>query len=139
MIVSCIGTALGMIIMATYLSLKLCGYEMTDLNWIPIVTFSMAVFFANGGIMAIPFLIISETMPDKLKDIGTLICMLTLTVCCFIVLKCFPFMNQAFGMHVCLFIFAGVCLMSAVILAIILPETNGKTPSEIQQILRKRK
>lgn len=139
MVMSTVGTAFAMIVMGSYLTLKSMEYDVNDLAWVPIAAFSSIVFFANWGILSLPFLIISEILPDKLKDIGSLMCMTLLALFAAIMLKGLPYMNAAFGLHICLYVFAGICFIGTLVIVRILPETNGKTPAEIQKILQNRK
>lgn len=58
---------LGLACLGTYLYLKSIGYDAETLGWIPISCFSFIVFFANWGILTLPFLVMSEMLPEKVR------------------------------------------------------------------------
>lgn len=62
---SAVGTAIGLACLGVFSHLKLTGYDLNEFGWIPIASFSFIIFMANWGIVAIPFLVISEIMPEK--------------------------------------------------------------------------
>lgn len=133
---SAIGTALGLISLGTYSMLKMQGYNVESFNWIPVCSFSFAIFIASWGVLTLPFLVISEIMPEKLKSFGSSFCMSLLWTFAFIMLKFLPLLSETFGMHGIMFIFAGCSLSGAIFVIIVLPETKGKSYEEIMQSLR---
>lgn len=45
--------------------------------------------------------------------------------------KVFPSLVVWIGLHGCIFVFAGCCFVGAIFVALVLPETKGKSYSEI--------
>lgn len=60
-----------------------------------------------------------------------------LWVFAFIMIKCFPLLTATFGMHGCMFLFAGFSVAGALFVIIVLPETKGKSFEEIMNLLAK--
>lgn len=63
--------------------------------------------------------------------------MSSLWVFAFVMIKCFPLLSATFGMHGCMFLFAGCSFAGALFVIIVLPETKGKSFEEIMQLLVK--
>lgn len=49
----------------------------------------------------------------------------------FVMVKVFPKLVVMIGLHGCIFGFAGCCFFGAVFVAVVLPETKGKSYNEI--------
>lgn len=135
-LVSTIGTATGLICLGVYMHLKTIGVDVSALNVVPLFSFSFVIFIANWAVLTLPFLVISEIMPEKLKEFGVSFCMELLWIFAFIMLKYLPFLTGTLGMHGTMYLFAGVCLSSAVFIAFVMPETKGKSYDEIMESLR---
>lgn len=136
MIVSATGTALGLVVMGVYSMLKSFDYDVDAFNWIPIFSFSFVIFISNCGILTLTFLIITEVMPEELKNFGTSFCTQMIWLFAFLILKYLPFLTANLGMHGSMFLFAGVCLSSALFIFIVLPETKGRSHAEIMELLQ---
>lgn len=67
LIVSSTGTGLGLACMACYTML---GSD--EAQWIPLVAFSSAVFMCSLGVFGLPFVVISEIMPEKVESTARL-------------------------------------------------------------------
>ena len=69
MIVSCAGTTIFLGIMGTYVFL--IDIEIIEnlavINWIPVVSLSMAVFLMSIGIATLPLVMITELVPHKVR------------------------------------------------------------------------
>lgn len=130
------GTALGLVTLATYSMLKSQGYEVESFNWIPICSFSFTIFIVSWAVMTLPFLVITEIMPEKLKNFGFSFCMTLLCSIAFIMLKYFPLLSDILGMHGSLYLFAGCSLFGALFIILVMPETKGKSYEAIMQSLR---
>ncbi|XP_031622892.1 facilitated trehalose transporter Tret1-like [Contarinia nasturtii] len=135
-VVSSIGIALGLITLGTYMMLKTSGYNVEIFNWVPITSFSFVIFIGSWGVLTLPFLVISEIMPEKLKNFGPSFCMIILWSSQFLVVKYLPLLTDTLGFHYTLFIFAGVCLFGAMFIIASMPETKGRSYDEIMKMLR---
>lgn len=62
--------------------------------------------------------------------------MLALWMFAFIMVKAFPLISLAVGMHGCWFLFAGVGFAGAIFVMAVLPETKGKSFDEIMEIMK---
>lgn len=116
--------------------LKSHGYEVESFNWVPICSFSFTIFIASWGVLTLPFLVISEVMPEKLKNFGSSFCMSLLWIFAFTVLKFLPLLSDTLGMHGTMFLFSSCSLLGALFVVLVMPETKGKSYEEIMQSLR---
>lgn len=135
-VVSTIGTAFGLITLGVYMMLASMAFNVEDYNWIPLAAFSFSIFIASFAVLTLPFLVISELMPIKLREFGTSFCMQLLWAFSFTVIKCLPLLNDALGFHGTMFLFAGFCLLSALFLIAALPETKGASYEQIMNLLQ---
>lgn len=64
---SAFGISIGMFIFALYSYFMGLGYDLSIVNWIPLVSFSFTLWIANLGVLSLPFLVTSEliiTLPN---------------------------------------------------------------------------
>lgn len=66
------GTAICQTVMATYFYLeKSTDIDVTPYNWLPVAAFSAMIFIIACGALPIPYVIISEILPDKVSFVET--------------------------------------------------------------------
>lgn len=68
LIISGSGCAIGLTVMGTFSYLVECGLDASGLNWIPVVSLSFVIFIASIGLIPIPYVIISEVLPQKVSS-----------------------------------------------------------------------
>lgn len=68
LIISGSGCAIGLIVMGIFSYLFECGFDVSRLNWIPVVSLSFVIFIASIGLIPIPYVIIAEVLPQKVSD-----------------------------------------------------------------------
>lgn len=123
--------------MGTFMRCQEYGYDVSAFAWLPMAGFGMMVFLANWGLMPLPFLVVSEVMPDRVRTTGTSLCMTLLYTIGFVLLKGFPLMVELLGMPGCLFVFAASSMAAAAFVWLRVPETCGKSFEAIQRIMEK--
>lgn len=70
---SAFGTAAGLLVFAAYTYVKKIGtVNVHAFNWIPVASFAVAIFAANLGVLSLPFLVLQEILPEKVKFISYL-------------------------------------------------------------------
>lgn len=80
LIVSAVGISLSQGVMATYSYCQIKGHQVESFSWVPVVAFSFMIFVAALGLMSLPFLVISELMPQRLRSTANMILMSVLWV-----------------------------------------------------------
>lgn len=128
---SSIGTGIGLSVLGLYINLSSSGYDCSSFKWVPIGSFSWTIFFASIALLTLPFLVIAEILPPKIRALGSNICMVFLWVFCFAVIKFLPKLTDLLGLHGLMLTFASVCFLGAGFVIVALPETKGKSIKEI--------
>lgn len=126
MAVSGFGTALGLIILAIYMMLKTWNVSVDAVNWIPLASYSFANFMASLGIQTLTVPLISEIMPDKIKNIAVSFLMTFMSITQILTSKYLLYFFEALTFHWAMFIFAGNCIIGTLYILFTMPETKGK-------------
>ncbi|XP_055295908.1 facilitated trehalose transporter Tret1-like [Sitodiplosis mosellana] len=134
MTASAFATSLSLISMGLYDSFK---QSLTEHRWIPIAAFSMIILFSSIGMLPLTFVILSELIPKKIKNIIILLALECLWGLAFALVSFFPILTATFGTSMCMFFLATCCMLGALFYLMVLPETKGKTYEEIIQALAK--
>lgn len=134
---SIIGAALGLVVLGIYMMLKLeWSIDVTVVNWIPLVSFSWCMLITSVGIQALAFTVITEIMPERIKESGVTFCTMLMWIFAFINIKFLPLITTAITFHGAMFLYAAICLIGAVFILLIMPETKGKNHEEIMKSLQ---
>lgn len=68
--VSC--TTIGLAAMGTYSYLDSLQYDLHQFNWVPVTSLSFVIFIASIGILCLPFIVLAEVLPSKVRNDRTL-------------------------------------------------------------------
>ena len=68
MSVSCAGSGISLLILATYLNVDSVNEISEQYKWIPIASLSCALFLNSIGISSVPSLIVPELVPQKVRN-----------------------------------------------------------------------
>lgn len=132
--ISASGCAIGLICMGVY---DLHKEQLTAYTWISIASFSMIIFMASIGMLPLTYVILSEILPKKIKNIVILCALEVMWTLAFILLSFYPTMTAQFGTYNCMFMFASCCTVGTIFYLTVLPETKGKSYDEIIRALEK--
>ncbi|XP_055376001.1 facilitated trehalose transporter Tret1-like [Condylostylus longicornis] len=137
LIVSAFGCCFGTFTLGIYTLIKSYNVNMQGYEWIPIFSLSFVIFIAAWGVLAIHFLVMSEITPPKIINVISPICVAAMFFFGFVTVKGLPVFNEAFGLHVSMFIFSICSFLGGIFIILYLPETKGKSINEILDILSK--
>uniref|UniRef100_A0A1L8DF24 Putative facilitated trehalose transporter tret1 n=1 Tax=Nyssomyia neivai TaxID=330878 RepID=A0A1L8DF24_9DIPT len=126
LLISSIGAATGLILMGTYSFFKFQGYALAFLDWVPVATLSLVIYISSVGILALPYIVLSEVLPSKIRAVGSSFCLVTISISAFVILKAMPILMTSIQLFGCLWLFAGFCIIGAIFIALVVPETKGK-------------
>lgn len=87
LIISAAGTSLGLVVLGTYSYLSKNGYDVTGFGMVPILSLSFVIFIASIGIITLPFVVIAEVLPTKIRAFGSSACMIQISLMAFTILK----------------------------------------------------
>lgn len=66
---TCLGAVLGLLAFGIHGMLR-NFFDVTDFNWIPVVSMSFVIFIASVGLMPLTFTMLSEILPLKVSEIN---------------------------------------------------------------------
>lgn len=133
--VSCFGTALSLVVMGVYMMLKAWGIHVEVVNWIPLAAYSSATFISAIGIQSLTITVVYEIAPEHIKETYMSFCMTVSWTLSFISTKYLPQFLELLEFHYSMYVFAGVCILSAIYILLYMPETKGKSYEEIMKSL----
>ncbi|XP_059617699.1 uncharacterized protein LOC132262445 [Phlebotomus argentipes] len=126
LMISSIGAATGLILMGSYSFFKFQGYALAFLDWVPVVTLSLVIYISSVGILALPYIVLAEVLPSKIRAVGSSFCLVTISISAFVILKAMPILMTTIQLFGCLWLFAAFCIVGAIFIALVVPETKGK-------------
>lgn len=68
MAISSAGTSIFLFVIASYSYLNKAGVELSEFAWLPVISLSLVVFLASIGIISLPYIIITELMPNRVSE-----------------------------------------------------------------------
>ncbi|KAF5269956.1 hypothetical protein FQR65_LT05755 [Abscondita terminalis] len=141
LLTSCIFSAIGLLTIGTFLSLKDRGLVsdeiLSSISFMPILglcVFSLAV---SVGIMPIPSILAAELYPPEIKGVGVSAAGIFNSFLVFLISRFYPNLKVAVGGDVTFYIFTAVCWLGVVFTFLVVPETKGKPLEQIQYELNK--
>lgn len=65
-------SGIGLVCLGVYMCLKTYDYDLTGLGIIPLISFSVVLFAQSCGVVPLPFVVISEILPQEVcNDVPT--------------------------------------------------------------------
>merc|ERR1712203_1052746 len=110
--------------------------EAKNISFLPLPSLCIYVLAFSLGFGAIPWLMMSELMAPEVKSISSSIAAASNWTMAFIVTQFYPTLAKKVGNHYTFWGFAGLLVISLVLIIIFVPETKGKSLEEIQQYFR---
>lgn len=130
MLISTVSVTFGLFALGVFSYLDKMGVDVTEFRSVPVISLSFVVFMGCIGIATLPFVVLTELLPTKIRSVGSAICLATLAFIAFMLLKFFPILNELIEFYGCMWLFATVCCLGAVFILFVLPETKGKVLDE---------
>lgn len=108
----------------------------TQLAWLALL--SMGVFITGFalGWGPIPWLLMSEILPVKVRGFAGAVCVLTNWTMAFVVTKTFQDMMSLLTSAGTFWLFSSMCVLNLVFTTFFVPETKGKTLEQIEAIFK---
>ncbi|CAG7836084.1 unnamed protein product [Allacma fusca] len=105
------------------------------LGWIPLGSFMVFVIGFSLGAGPIPWLMLGEIFPGRIRGAGGAIMTAFHWILTFIVIKAFPAFIAKFGTYTAFFLFEAVCIFGLVFIKYYVPETRNRSLEEIERKL----
>nr|CAD7596008.1 unnamed protein product [Timema genevievae] len=131
--------ALCLAILAIYFYFKDSGHDVSSIGWLPLASVTTFVVMFAVGLGPLPWFMMSEVVPTESRDwINAMAVCLNWTLV-FTVTKVFSLMLNSMGNAGTFGFFCICCVVGLVFVAVVVPETKGKSLEEIQDDLVKKK
>lgn len=138
LIISLTGSSVALALLAVYFYImQKTTIDLTNLNWVPLACMLIYVVFFAMGALTVPTLMLSELFSASIKAKGLCILIIVFSVWVSVTSKLFHLLDTNLGLYAPFAFFCVCCLCNIFIALKIVPETQGKTLEEIQQLLRK--
>ncbi|XP_067007203.2 facilitated trehalose transporter Tret1 isoform X2 [Anabrus simplex] len=108
-------------------------------SWLPLFSVLLYISMYCAGLGPLPWTVMAEVLPANVKgQAGSLVSCFCWALS-FAVTKVFVNLEQGIGLHFTFWLFGLCCAFSAVFVALMVPETKGKSLQQIQEELEGRK
>lgn len=109
--------------------------NVADLGWLPIVSMCIFIVMFSLGFGPIPWMMIGEIFAPEVKGIAGSAAGSFNWILAFVITKTFTNMRDAMGTSGAFWLFSAFSIVGTVFVFFVIPETKGKTLSEIQKLL----
>lgn len=138
-IISSIGNGFFLVCLGVFFYLKdSTSYSTEPIFWLPLASLISSLFMYQIGLNVMPWTISSELFPQSVKQISATTVSFGCWFSMFFVTKYFHQMNTALTMAGTFWFYAAMSLACAVFTLFFVPETRGKSLTEIQEMIRRR-
>lgn len=119
--------------LGTYFYYKNSGNDVSHIGWLPLVSFVLYVIGFSSGMGPIPWLMLGEILPGKIRGSAASVATAFNWTCTFIVTKTFADIIAAIGNHGAFWFFGFICIIGLFFTIFYVPETQGKSLEEIER------
>ncbi|XP_072397531.1 facilitated trehalose transporter Tret1-like isoform X1 [Diabrotica undecimpunctata] len=135
---SAVGVLITEITLAVYFYLKdVQQYNLDAISWLPVASTFGFIFAISLGVSPLPFTVMGEIFPHSTKASGSALGCCSCFVLSFGVTFTFRVFMNLYGIAFCFSLTTCFVFCGMLFIYFVLPETKGKTESEIQKMLIK--
>lgn len=127
--------ATTMLSLGVYFFLHHRGVDVGDISWLPLSTIMVFTAFVCGA-QAVMSLLRSELLPTSVRATTTAIMYVFFFTGMFIATQTFPLIVEGAGEHGAFWIYSGSCVLIALVVGFKLPETQGLSLEQIDDLFR---
>ncbi|XP_076246155.1 trehalose transporter 1 isoform X2 [Calliopsis andreniformis] len=117
----------------TFFYVKETGADVSDFGWIPLVSLIVYVIGFSLGFGPIPWLMMGEILPVKIRGSAASVATAFNWTCTFIVTKTYEDMVSVMGAYGAFWLFGTIVLVGFIFVIICVPETRGRSLEEIEK------
>ena len=134
MVISSVLMSISLLILGFNINVIEAGSESDVVRLFPVVEIVAYILSFGIGVGTIPWLLLGELCPAKVKGVTSGFAVFAAFLAIFIVVKMFPLMVVTFGQVATYWLFSVVCALTGLFSVAFLPETKGKSLGEIQRL-----
>ncbi|CAG0894217.1 unnamed protein product [Cyprideis torosa] len=127
--------SISLFILGLYFNWKSEDNDLSHLGWLPLSCFIIFVSAFSIGAGPIPWLMLGEIFPVKIRGMAASATTAFNWTCTFIVTKNFKSITTGLGIHGAFWLFGINCAIMVAFVALFLPETKGQTLEMIELLL----
>ena len=121
-------------ILGLYFCLKNKGDDVSDIGWLPLLCVTVFIVMFSLGFGPLPWMMMGEVFAPNIKAAASSIAVCTNWTLTFLVTFSFGKLIVGLGEDWTFWLFAIICGIATVFIFYLVPETKGKTLTEIQRI-----
>ncbi|XP_072402989.1 facilitated trehalose transporter Tret1-2 homolog isoform X1 [Diabrotica undecimpunctata] len=134
--ISSVSMIVSLAVLGIYFFLKDVAHtDLSVLGWLPLVSFMVYVLGFSLGYGPIPWLMMGEILPAKIRGPAASIATAFNWTCTFIVTKTFLLIIKAIGIHFTFWMYGIIVIVSLFFAFIFVPETRGISLADIERRL----
>lgn len=134
--ISAVSMILSLGVLGAYFFVKdSLGIDVSFLGFLPLASFIVYVLGFSLGFGPIPWLMMGEILPAKIRGQAASVATAFNWTCTFIVTKIFLLLAKAIGFHFTFWIFGGIVFLSLLFTIFFVPETRGQSLADIERKL----
>lgn len=127
---------LGLVGIGIFFILKERKTDVSCLSWLPLPSLCLFTGGFHAGLASVPFVLVGEIFSSDAKKIIAPFAQTMNFVMSTMIGVLFPFLTSSIGTGTTFLMFAGFCFVGLLFTVLVIPETKGKSLSEIQSLLR---
>lgn len=136
LIFSHIGMTLSLFVFGIYFLMKDDGFSVHNLSWLPLTALIFFKFAYSAGAGPIPFVIIGEIFPQRIKGPASSITSVASSSSALVLANLFTILKSSIHMGYTMWIFASTGIFATLFIVFFVLETRGKSLQQIQHALR---
>lgn len=125
---------LGLLSFATFFYAK--SWTDFNLDWMPLPSLCIFVIGFSSGMGPVPFVLLGEIFSNDAKKFIAPFAQTMIFLLSFMIGLIYPVLVSIIGTGLTFFMFTGFCVAGLLFTIFVIPETKGKSLSEIQTLLR---
>ncbi|XP_055374636.1 facilitated trehalose transporter Tret1 isoform X3 [Condylostylus longicornis] len=107
--------------------------DLSSVGWLPLASFVIFVLGFSLGFGPIPWLMMGEILPGKIRGTAASVATAFNWACTFLVTKTFQDLIDGMGTYGAFWLFGSICVVGLFFVIIWVPETQGKTLEDIER------
>ncbi|XP_063616758.1 facilitated trehalose transporter Tret1-like [Cydia splendana] len=133
--ISSVSMVITLVALGGYFYVLESGADVTSIGWLPLTSLVIYVLGFSVGFGPIPWLMLGEILPSKVRGMAASTATSFNWTCTFIVTTSFKSIDAAINMSGTVWLFAVICMAGLFFVIFFVPETQGKSLEEIEKKL----
>ncbi|CAB0041002.1 unnamed protein product [Trichogramma brassicae] len=131
--VSSVSMIVSLASLGAFFFMKNHHMDVSAIGWLPLTSFVVYVIGFSLGFGPIPWLMMGEILPAKIRGSAASVATSFNWTCTFVVTKCFMNIVALIGQEGTFWLFMIICLLGLVFVIGFVPETSGRSLEEIER------